>query len=85
MNLIFVLFPFHTMRVSPAAIHKGCRNLHLSLGNLPQDLTQARTWKFSAIFPSSVLYVLELLIFYYQEQSRPFVAQVSVMVCEKLI
>lgn len=60
MNLIFVLFPFHKVRVSPTAVHKGCRNLKLSLGNLPQDLTQSMTWKFSTIFPLSVLSVVSV-------------------------
>lgn len=60
MNLIFVLFPFHKVRVSPTAVHKGCRNLYLSVGNLPQDLTQCRTRKFSTIFSLSVLYVVSV-------------------------
>lgn len=60
MNLIFVLFPFHKVRVSPTAIHKGCRNLHLSLGNLSQDLTQSMTRNFFAILPLSVLYVVSV-------------------------
>lgn len=60
MNLIFVLFPFHKVRVSPTAIHKGYRNLHLSIGNLPQDLTQSTTGKFCTILPLSVLYVVSV-------------------------
>lgn len=46
--------------MSPTAIHKGCRNLDLSVGDLPQDLTQSRTWKFSTVFPLSFLYVVSV-------------------------
>lgn len=40
MNLIFAFVAFHKMRVSPTAVPKGCKILHLSLGNLPQDSRQ---------------------------------------------
>jgi len=56
----FTFFACHKMRVSPTAVHKSCRNLHLSLENLPQDFMQYITWKIYTIFPLSVLYIISV-------------------------
>lgn len=56
----FLLSLLFTKWGCPTVEHKGCKNLHLSLGNLLQDLMQYITWEIYTIFPSLVLYIVSV-------------------------